>query len=164
MDLYIIRHAWAGHFGDPAWPDDSKRPLTEKGKKRFGEFAAALTRRGVEPTIIAASPMLRCRQTAEILATHLAHRAEVIQQKELLPEGDFESLLEWTSQQARRHGQIAWVGHNPQVSEYVAALIGLSEGSIYFSKGAVAAIRFAESLTPSAGELQWLITAEMLGL
>ena len=26
MDLYIIRHAWAGHFGDPAWPDDSQRP------------------------------------------------------------------------------------------------------------------------------------------
>jgi phosphohistidine phosphatase len=140
MDLYIIRHAWAGHFGDPQWPDDSKRPLTEKGKNRFAVMADILVDRGVEPTIIAASPMLRCRQTADILAEQLAGRAEVVEQEDLLPEGNIENLLEWTSEQARRHEQIAWVGHCPQVNEYTALLIGLSDGAIRFSKGAAAAI------------------------
>ncbi len=96
MELYIVRHAWAGHFGDPQWPDDTKRPLTEKGKKRFAVMADILVERGVEPTLIAASPMLRCRQTADILAANLDGRTKVIEREELLPKGDFESLWAWT--------------------------------------------------------------------
>jgi phosphohistidine phosphatase len=164
MDLYIIRHAWAGHFGDPRWPDDSKRPLTEKGKKRFTVMADILVERGVEPTLIATSPMLRCRQSADILAANLAGRAEVVERKELLPEGDFESILAWTFEQAQQHAQIAWVGHCPQVNQHTAMLIGLSDGSIRFSKGSVAAIHFGDVLVPSEGELQWLVTAKMLGI
>jgi phosphohistidine phosphatase len=164
MDLYIIRHAWAGHFGDPQWPDDSKRPLTEKGKARFADVAGVLVERGVEPTLIATSPMLRCRQTADILAANLAGHAEVVERPELLPEGDFERLWAWTAEQARNHLQIAWIGHCPQVNRYAVALIGLSEGSIRFSKGAAAAISFKDDLAPSMGELQWLVTAKMLGI
>jgi phosphohistidine phosphatase len=164
MDLYIIRHAWAGHFGDPQWPDDSQRPLTEKGQKRFAEMTALLVERGVQPTILATSPMLRCRQTAEILAVNLAGRAKVIERDDLLPEGNFESLCAWSAEKAHDHEQIAWVGHCPQVNEYAAALIGISDVAIHFSKGAVAAIRFENDLAPGAGELQWLVTAKMLGV
>jgi phosphohistidine phosphatase len=164
MELYLIRHAWAGHFGDPQWSDDSKRPLTEKGKKRFADMAAILVDRGVEPTVVATSPMLRCRQTAEILAANLAGRAEVVEREDLLPEGDFESLWAWTIEQAKQHAQIAWVGHCPQVNEHAAALIGLSEGSIHFAKGAVALIRFEDDIAHHHGELQWLVTAKVLGV
>jgi phosphohistidine phosphatase len=163
MDLYIIRHAWAGQSGDPKWPDDSKRPLTKQGKERFETMADILIERGMEPTIMATSPMVRCRQTAEILSANLTGRVEVVERSELLPEGDFESLWRWTTEQAATHKQIAWVGHSPQVNEYVAALIGLSQGSICFAKGAAALIRFAGDLSPSAGELRWLVTAKMLG-
>jgi phosphohistidine phosphatase len=164
MELFIIRHAWAGHFGDPAWPNDSQRPLTEKGKKRFAVLADILIERGVEPTSIAVSPMVRCRQTADIFAELLAGRAEVVEQKELLPERNFETLCKWTAEQAKHHEQIAWVGHAPLVGEYVSTLIGLSNGSIRFAKGAVAAIRFEEEFRPGNGELQWLVTAKMLGI
>jgi phosphohistidine phosphatase len=164
VDLYIIRHAWAGQYGDPQWPDDAKRPLTEKGKKRFAIMADILVERGVGPTLIVTSPMLRCRQTGEILAEILAGRTELLEQAELLPEGDFERLLAWTSQRAQQHKQIAWVGHRPQVNEYVAALIGGSNVSMRFAKGAVAAIHFDDDLAPGTGELQWLVTAQMLGI
>ena len=33
-ELYIVRHAIAAERGDD-WPDDDKRPLTEKGIARF---------------------------------------------------------------------------------------------------------------------------------
>ena len=56
MDLYVIRHAWAGHFGDPEWPDDSQRPLTPDGMKRFARMVEILTDRGFQPQIIATSP------------------------------------------------------------------------------------------------------------
>ena len=68
MILYIIRHAWAGHYGDPDWPDDRQRPLSPDGKNRFGQVVRKLAGRGVAPELIASSPLVRCRETAEIVA------------------------------------------------------------------------------------------------
>jgi phosphohistidine phosphatase len=162
MDLYIIRHAWAGEYGDPQWPDDTQRPLTKKGRKRFSEMAAILSGRGMEPTLIATSPMFRCRETAQILAEGLIDRAEVMDREELLPHGDLESLLKWTAQQADEHSQIAWVGHAPDVGQLTAALIGQPNASIRFAKGAVAALRFVALVEIGGAELRWLATARLL--
>jgi len=52
-----------------------------------------LGQRGMEPSLVATSSMVRCRQTAEILADNLFNRPEIIQRQELLPQGDLESLL-----------------------------------------------------------------------
>ncbi len=51
MDLYIVRHAWAGHFGDPQWPDDAQRPLTEEGKQRFARLVEKLAARDFAPSL-----------------------------------------------------------------------------------------------------------------
>jgi phosphohistidine phosphatase len=163
MDLYIVRHAWAGQFGDPQWPDDRQRPLTDEGKKRFAVLSALLADRGVTPTRIAASPMVRCRQTATILAKAMPQPAEVVLREELLPDGDIDSLLSWTAGQAAEHPQIAWVGHAPDVSFITLALIGNPNGSLRFAKGAVAAVRFDDKPQLGAGELRWLVTAKILG-
>jgi phosphohistidine phosphatase len=164
MDLYIIRHAWAGQFGDPAWPNDAQRPLTEEGRGRFAQMAATLVERGCVPDVIATSPMVRCVQTAEVLAQAIGDHAEVVQRAELLPGGDAESLIAWTAKQARRHGQMAWVGHAPDVGRLAAAVLGQSGGWLHFSKGAVAAIRFEASPWSGRGELRWLVTAKVLGV
>ena len=34
-EIYLVRHAIAAERGEE-WPDDSKRPLTERGIGRFG--------------------------------------------------------------------------------------------------------------------------------
>ncbi len=162
MDLYIIRHAWAGQYGDPNWPDDTQRPLTKKGRKRFAAMAAVLSRCGMAPSLIAASPMVRCRETAEILAGALIERPGVIERDELLPHGDLESLLKWTAQQASDHSEIAWVGHAPDVGQLTAALIGQANAAIRFAKGAVAALRFAGAVEIGGAELRWLATARLL--
>ena len=44
-----------------------------------------------------------------------------------------------------------------------AALIGQPDGLIRFAKGAIAAIRFDGPLVLGGGELQWLVTAKVLG-
>jgi phosphohistidine phosphatase len=163
MDLYIIRHAWAGQYGDPEWPDDAQRPLTKKGRKRFAALVGILSRRGMTPSLIAASPMVRCRETALILAEGLIDRPEVIERQELLPHGDLESLLTWTAQQAKEHRQIAWVGHAPDVGQLTAALIGQPNASIRFAKGAIAALRFNGPVEIGGGELRWLVTAKIIG-
>lgn len=163
MILYIIRHAWAGHYGDPAWPDDSQRPLTDEGRQRFARVVAELVKRGFAPQRIATSPLVRCRQTAEIVAEGLPDCPAVVPRDELVPGSDLKGLLRWTNREAGECEYLAWVGHAPDVGQLTAALIGDSQGWIRFAKGAVAAVRFPGRAAPGEGELRWLVTAKLLG-
>jgi phosphohistidine phosphatase len=163
MDLYIVRHAWAGHFGDPQWPNDAERPLTEEGKRRFARVVQRLVEGDFAPQIVATSPLVRCRQTAEILAAGVPTAPEVVERGELQPGGELIGLLVWTGKQARRWQQIAWVGHAPDVGRLAAELIGQPDGNIHFSKAAIAAICFEGPPEAGHGELRWLITPKLLG-
>lgn len=163
MILYVIRHAWAGEYGDPAWPDDSQRPLTEEGRERFARLVHQLAQRDFAPELIATSPLVRCLQTAQIVAEGLPNRPDVVPRDELVPDSDLEGLLRWTNRKASRCEQLAWVGHAPDVGRLTAALIGDAKGWIRFAKGAVAAVRFPARAAPGEGELRWLVTAKVLG-
>jgi phosphohistidine phosphatase len=163
MILYIIRHAWAGHYGDPEWPDDRQRPLTAEGRRRFAAMVRKLAGRDFAPQRIATSPLVRCRQTAEVVAENVPGSPKVIRRAELEPGSDLEGLLHWTNQKAAEHDQVAWVGHAPDVGRLAAALIGDGRGWIRFAKGAVAAIRFVDPPAAGQGELRWLVTAKVLG-
>jgi phosphohistidine phosphatase len=162
MDLFIVRHAWAADRDDSRWPNDDERPLTELGRQRFADLVATLVDRGVEPKLIATSPLVRCVETAQVLAVGVG-KAEVVQREELRPGSDLEGLLRWTARQGGKHSQVAWVGHTPDVGRLAAALIGPGESLLRFAKGAVAAIRFDDLPAPGRGELQWLVTAKILG-
>jgi phosphohistidine phosphatase len=163
MILYIIRHAWAGHYGDPDWSDDRRRPLTQEGRKRFARVVQKLVKGGLSPEVILTSPLVRCRQTAEIVAQEVSGAPEVIQRDELAPGSDLHGLLAWTRREAAACSEVAWVGHAPDVGWLTAELIGSSRGEIRFAKGAVAAVRFDEPLAPGRGQLRWLVTAKVLG-
>jgi phosphohistidine phosphatase len=164
VELFIIRHAWAGHTGDPAYPDDSLRPLTDEGRERFARMAAALVPRGVTPGLIVTSPILRCVQTAEVVAAAVGGKAKVFHRHELLPGGDPKQLLAWTEKHTAGLEQVAWVGHAPDVGYLTAALVGLENGWLEMKKGAIAAIGFPEAPELGRGELRWLVTAKILGV
>src|SRR5947207_3261160 len=68
MDLYLVRHAIAGVRDPNIWPDDSLRPLTKKGARRFRKAACGLGRFVRAPEVVLSSPFARASQTAEILA------------------------------------------------------------------------------------------------
>lgn len=157
MNVYLVRHAWAEERG-PEWPNDDLRPLTRDGIKRFRDVAKRLVDRGLEAAVIATSPLVRCRQTADILAKAL-DGAPVVEFAALAPESDLDALLAWTAQQK---GNVVWVGHAPDVGELLSGMIG--GGAYDFAKGAAAAIEFAdEPPAAGAGQLRWLVTAKTLG-
>lgn len=162
MLLYIIRHAYAYEHGDPRWPDDSQRPLEKKGAERFKQVVKLLAQRGFEPEVIATSPYVRCRQTADIAALHTANSPEVVELDALTPGSDLETTLRWSRTQ--KVESIAWVGHSPDVNRFAAAMIGDGLGSIRFAKGAVASIRLHSGMAARSGELNWLATAKLLGV
>lgn len=162
MRLYIIRHAWAEDRDDERFPDDDLRPLTSKGKKRFRRLARKLVDEGIAPRVVATSPLVRCRQTAEILASMLDDRPEVVELSALSPEGDIDGALTWLQDQS--DGEYAWIGHAPNVSDMTAALIRMEPANIPFSKGAVAAIDW-RGVPPELGQgrLVWFVGAGILG-
>src|SRR5262245_60881229 len=75
-ELYLVRHAIAAERGND-WPDDDKRPLTARGVARFEESVAGLVRLDVAVDEIFTSPLIRARQTAELLAAGLAGKPPV---------------------------------------------------------------------------------------
>ncbi len=162
MLLYIIRHAWAGERDTDQWPDDTQRPLTDEGRKRFNKFLKRLTDVRFAPSIIASSPLLRCKQTAEIIAKRFPSTPNIVQLDALAPGSNLEAMIQWTAE--LDNDEVAWVGHDPDVRHLVAQLIGGDSANIRIRKGAVAAIRFEEGIGLGKGELQWLATAKLLGV
>lgn len=163
MDLFIIRHAWADHPPEVQFPDDSLRPLTDEGRERFADVVEKLVGRGFAPEVIATSPLVRCRQTAEVVAAGLKRKTPIEDRDELRPGGAIGPLLNWTVRQSRACQQVAWVGHAPDVVELTSQVVGGHQAWIRFAKGAVAAIRFDGLPELGAGYLRWMVTAKVLG-
>jgi phosphohistidine phosphatase len=158
-ELYLVRHAVAEERGD-AWPDDAKRPLTEDGMARMRKAARGLARLGVTVDLVLTSPLVRARQTAEIVAGALDPRPSLVNAESLSPSGSYANVIADLEKHARKT-RIALVGHEPNIGELAARLIG-SRHAIEFKKGAVCRID-VETLPPSGpGDLRWLMTTKIL--
>jgi phosphohistidine phosphatase len=159
IELYLIRHGVAAERG-PAWPDDTKRPLTQKGIARLRREVKALNRLGISFDVVLASPLMRCRQTADVFAEGLSPRPAVALVEALAPSGTAAEVIEELGKHARRR-RIALVGHEPNIGELAAKLLG-TRTAIEFKKGAICRLD-VETLPPSrAGRLRWFVTPRML--
>jgi phosphohistidine phosphatase len=156
--LYIVRHAVAEDPGPGI--DDHARRLTAKGRKRFARLVRRLARAGVEADVIATSPLVRCRETAEILTAELVGQPRIEVVDALAPSSDWQSIVEWTVEQDA--GRVVWVGHAPCVGRLVALSIGDGSSAVRMQKGAIASISLDDG-PGQPGELEWLVTPEILG-
>lgn len=158
-ELYLIRHGLAEERGD-AWPDDAKRPLTERGMDRLQKEARGLARLGVTFDVILASPLVRTRQTAEIFASALDPRPHIVAAESLAPGGTFQAVVADLEKHAKKR-RIALVGHEPGIGELAARLIG-TRHPIEFKKGAVCRID-VDALPPSGpGALRLVLPPRVL--
>src|SRR3954454_1588919 len=164
MFIYIARHAWAGERGDSQWPDDSLRELTQEGIERYTEVVKTLAERGFRPDRVATSPYTRCRQTADIIASHVSSKPTIDELDALEPGSEIEPLLEWSREHSPSNENLCWVGHSPDVEHLAAELIGDGAARIRFAKGAIAAVNFEADINAGAGELYWLASAKSLGI
>lgn len=158
-ELYVIRHGLAEERGD-AWPDDTKRPLTDEGISRMRKSARGLERIGVKVDIVLTSPLVRARQTAEIVAAGLDPRPSIVNVDSLAPDGAYAAVVADLEKHSRK-SRIALVGHEPMLGELAARLIG-SRHAIELKKGAVCCIDI-ENLPPAGpGDLRWLLTPKIM--
>ncbi len=72
MNLYIVRHAIAEtREENNSEAEDSQRPLTDQGRKKFRKIARGLSDMGVQIDMILTSPYVRAADTAKILRKKL---------------------------------------------------------------------------------------------
>lgn len=159
VELYLVRHAIAAPRGKE-WPDDDKRPLTARGVSRFKEVVEGLRALGVELDEIFSSPLVRARQTADLLAAGLQGKPAVRILDALAPGQEPRSVLAQLSRAARRR-RVALVGHEPGLGELAAHLIGAGR-ALPFRKGGVCRIDVESLTSRRAGALTWFAPPRLL--
>jgi phosphohistidine phosphatase len=114
MQLYLVRHAEAESGG----PGHLRR-LTAQGREQARALGARLREDGVRPDAILTSPVLRARETGELIGAELG--IEPISAEGLAPGASPESVTDAIA----GHGEIVVaVGHQPDCSRVAAALKG----------------------------------------
>jgi len=158
MRLIIIRHATAIPRGTPDIADDD-RPLTRKGRRRFRAAARGLARVEPQPDLLLTSPLPRARQTADIAA---AAWGKIKPKKtDVLAGGSFTEVA-GVLDKLPRDSSVAVVGHEPDVSELLAAIVGSKDAAAFtFKKGGAAAVDVAGPLG-QGGVLLWAMPPRLL--
>lgn len=159
VELYIVRHAIAAARGEE-WPDDDKRPLTARGVSRFKDVVEGLKKLGVEVDEIFTSPLVRAKQTAELLSGGLAGKPPVKVLDALSPGHAPSSVLAQLARASRRR-RVALVGHEPGLGELAAHLIGAGR-ALPFKKGGVCRIDVESLTSRRPGALTWFVTPRLL--
>jgi phosphohistidine phosphatase len=118
VDLFVIRHAIAAPRDDYA--DDTARPLTRKGAKRFAQIVRGLEALGIELHQVLHSPWRRAVETAELL-TPIVHAEDGLIATAHLAAPPGAALCAEIST-AGIGGAVAVVGHEPWLAELVALL------------------------------------------
>ncbi len=159
MELYFLRHGLAGERSE--WQgDDDYRPLTEEGKAQTAREAAGLAKLGFVPDAILTSPLVRARQTADIVARELGIAARLATDERLGPGFGRKELRQIVSEH-KAGEKLMLVGHEPDFSDVVGRLIG--DANVVLKKGGLAIVELTDPEKP-AGRLLCLATPAMLEL
>lgn len=151
--VHLVRHAHAGDSA--AWQgDDALRPLSEKGVGQATRLGLFLAERGIEPDLLVTSPLLRARQTCEILADKLS--MPFVEDARLASEFSLVEVAQILLESGARAPLM--VGHNPDFSHLLAHVLGCE--SMPFKKGALASVDLHAD--EAGGSLRWLVPPKLL--
>jgi phosphohistidine phosphatase len=157
VKLYFLRHGQAGDRQD--WRgDDFYRPLTTDGIRRMEREAKRIDDMDLGLDVIITSPLVRAKQTAEIVTKELKMKDRLIEDHTLGLDFDFECLRNVIANH-RDKNAIMLVGHEPSMSRTIAQLVGGAR--LQLKKGGLAYVELA-SPSSGTGELIWLIPPKVL--
>jgi len=159
LEVYLIRHGVAAERGKQ-WADDSKRPLTPEGLVSLRKEARALNKLQVTFEQIISSPLVRTRQTADVFSEELKGRPEIVLSDALAPAGTPAAVIQEIAKHVRK-ARLALVGHEPNLGEVAAELIG-ARAPLEFKKGGICRIDFEVLPPKGTGRLRWFVTPKML--
>ncbi|MBI3287904.1 MAG: histidine phosphatase family protein [Elusimicrobia bacterium] len=160
MELIFLRHAPAGdkeswaRTGEP----DAERPLTPDGRRRARDVARGLASFVGTADLVATSPWLRARQTAEIAAEELG--APLVETPLMLPHRSPASLSAWLS--GLHDERVVLVGHEPHMSRVVSWLMTGGTRTVISLKKAQALLLETRKASAGSAVLAWSLPPRVL--
>jgi phosphohistidine phosphatase len=159
VKLYLIRHGIA--VEREAGKDDSERPLTAKGREKTQQVAKRLLDLGVRFELAIASPLVRARQTAEIIqASGLSH--QITSANYLAPDGDIQDWLNWWQQWqlSPPETSLALIGHQPDLGHWAEILVwGTAQSRLELKKAGIIGLDLPPLGSPVGNSQMFLLTA-----
>jgi phosphohistidine phosphatase len=159
MDLCLLRH---GKAAAASGISDDTRALTPEGRKEIRQVAAWIASREIPFFRVATSPLLRARETADLVIRALLPCPDLEVWDELAPGGNPEDLVIRIAR-CDPAPALLLVGHEPFLSTLASRIIaGDERARITLAKGGLAKIRGVRFVNGITGELQWLLTPRQI--
>jgi phosphohistidine phosphatase len=166
MKILLIRHAIAEDLSLKV-QNDFDRALTDEGRKKIKETAKGIAKWVKSIDLILSSPLLRTRQTSEILSKEFDD-VEIEKFPPLAPGSDIEQVTKMIRERVwQKHSNLkvlACVGHEPTMGilcSYLLATGSKDRTFVHFKKGAVACLDFSDKVEESSATLDWFIEPKM---
>ncbi|TAE47087.1 MAG: histidine phosphatase family protein [Bacteroidetes bacterium] len=154
--LVLCRHAKSD------WPlgvEDINRPLKPRGVRDANSLGDLLRAQHFSPDLIVASPALRARSTADLIARKLLFKGDIQIQNSVYDSGA-EELLEFVRALPGRVETAMIFGHNPTMEQAVQLLLK-SSASFYMPTCAMVCIETVatswEQLESHNLHLRWML-------
>jgi phosphohistidine phosphatase len=164
MKLYILRHGDAADHDDPRYATDAARPLTPKGIKRTRQLANGLRQMEITFDVILSSPLVRAKQTAEIVARSLKLEKNLRFSHYLAPDGAYVDVITQVENIRGRAETVLLVGHEPLLSGLISLLCtGGPLLGLTFKKGGLARLEVGQLKAGRCAMLEWLLTPRHFG-
>ncbi|HSE39962.1 MAG TPA: phosphohistidine phosphatase SixA [Acidobacteriota bacterium] len=160
MEIYIVRHG-ISEDSPSKGGGDAARALTEEGRQKMKEAAAGFARLDYSIDRIFSSPLVRAKQTAEIIAKAIDGKVE--EMAELSPGYSPEQVCS-KLHALKKLDSVMLVGHEPNCSILASYLLeGSTSLEIQFKKGAICRIDVSSPARKS-GILIFHLTPQALRL
>jgi len=158
MRVYLLRHGIAEN-GKPGSPDRT-RALTAEGKRKLKEVLRTAKAAGVNPNLILTSPYVRAAETAEIAATVLGYKQDVLETSALVPDGKPTGV--WDEVRTHKNmEELMLVGHQPLFGMLLSHLCNSPSLLVDFKKGAIACVEIERFGAQPHGVLRWFLTPKL---
>lgn len=156
MRLYLLRHADA----EDVITTDAERRLTDLGRAQAERVGRFCQRHAIRPDHLLTSPFRRAVETVDAVARALETTWSI---EPFLASGmDPETALTELHAYARA-GSVLLVGHQPDLGQLAAVLLGLAhDGNFPVATASLSALE-ARPLVPGGGALRFCLPPELMG-
>ncbi|MCB0831956.1 MAG: phosphohistidine phosphatase SixA [Bacteroidetes bacterium] len=160
MNVFIMRHGVAEDIGGKI-RSDAARPLSPDGLKLVRDEARGLNRLGIHFNVILTSPLVRAKETAEVVAEVLDCKNRVhICDALSIPLSTADLMEEFKTFQDDYN--VLLVGHQPDLGHLCGFFIGNNRFNLSLKKGSLCKISVDRLRPTPRGEVKWYMTSRQL--